>query len=112
VLDALQQGRAVQVLLGARRDVPGAHCPDCGYRFGAPVGVCPYCNGRCRPVNAVQDVMRLAMRHGIAVHLFRYPPDRDPIQRSGGIAALLRAPANWAPNARTAGAAEGRSSPS
>jgi peptide subunit release factor 1 (eRF1) len=110
VLDALQQGRAVEVLLGTRRDVPGAHCPDCGYRFGAPVGVCPYCQGRCRPVNAVQDVMRLAMRHGIAVHLFRNPPDRDPLQRCGGIAALLRAPAHWAPNVGTARAAEGRPS--
>jgi peptide subunit release factor 1 (eRF1) len=112
VLDALQQGRAVQVLLGTRRDVPGAHCPDCGYRFGAPVGVCPYCQGRCRPVNAVQDVLRLAMRHGIAVHLFRGPADRDPLQRCGGIAAFLRAPAHWAPNAGIPGAAEGQPSPS
>jgi peptide subunit release factor 1 (eRF1) len=112
VLDAVQQGRAVQVLLGARRDVPGAHCPDCGYHFGAPVGVCPYCQGRCRTVNAVQDIMRLAIRHGIAVHLFRIPADRDPLQRCGGIAALLRAPAHWAPNSRLADATEGRPGPS
>src|SRR5947207_10940059 len=30
VLDALQQGRAAQVLIGTRRDIPGAHCMDCG----------------------------------------------------------------------------------
>src|SRR5262249_30294426 len=30
VLDSLQQGRATQVLIGHRRDVPGAHCTSCG----------------------------------------------------------------------------------
>lgn len=107
VLDALQQGRATQVLLGRRRDIPGAHCTSCGYRFGAPVAVCPYCEGACRTVNAAQDIMRLSMRHRIAVMRFRTDPTNDPLEKAGGVVALLRAEANWAPTKQTARASEG-----
>jgi hypothetical protein len=108
VLDALQQGRAAQIFLGgAGRDIPGARCTDCGYRLGAPVAVCPYCEGRCRTVNAVQDIMRLAMRHRVPVHLFRMPAQIDPLEPSGGVAALVRAAVNWAPDAGAARASEG-----
>jgi len=106
VLDALQQGRAAQVLFGTRRDVPGARCPDCGYRFGAPVEVCPYCQGRCQKVNAVQDILRLAIRHQVPVFLFRVPAKNDPLEPAG-VVALLRAEANWAPNAKVAQESEG-----
>jgi peptide subunit release factor 1 (eRF1) len=107
VLDALQQGRATQVLLGRRSDIPGAHCTSCEYRFGAPVAVCPYCQGHCRTVNAVQDIMRLSMRHRIPVHRFHADPKNDPLERAGGVVALLRAEANWAPNKESARASEG-----
>jgi hypothetical protein len=108
VLDALQQGRAVQVLFGARRDIPGARCTDCYYRFGAPVAVCPYCQGRCQSVNAVQDMLRLALRHRVDVHFFRtHEPGKDPLEPAGGVAAMVRAPANWAPDAEAARASEG-----
>jgi len=107
VLDALQQGRAAQVLIGTRRDLLGAHCMDCDYRFGTPVAVCPYCQGRCRSVNALQDIMRLAIRHRVPVHLFRAPAKLDPLEQAGGVAALLRAEANWAPNAKVAQESEG-----
>jgi protein required for attachment to host cells len=110
VLDALQQGRAVQVLIGTRRDIPGAHCMDCGYRFGAPVGVCPYCEGRCRRVNAVQDILRLAMRHQIPVELLRLPARSDPLEPAGGVVAMVRASANWA-NAPKGAAAVAQESP-
>lgn len=107
VLDALQQGRAVQVLLGTRRDIPGARCTDCGYRFGAPVAVCPYCQGSCRAVNAVQDIMRLAMRHRVDVHRFHVDAQGDPLGQAGGVAALIRAASNWAPEAEAPRASEG-----
>ncbi len=108
VLDALQQGRAARVVVGHRRDIPGAHCTSCGYRFGAPVGTCPYCQGSCRTVNAVQDIMRLSMRHRVPVHLLHVDPKNDPLERVGGVVALLHAPANWAPDAEAARASEGR----
>ncbi len=97
VLDALQQGRATQVVLGRRRDIPGAYCRDCGYHFGAPVGRCPYCQGACRAVNAAQDILRLAVRHRVPVLLFHPDPKHDPLEPAGGVAALLRAEADWAP---------------
>jgi len=106
VLDALQQGRAVQVLMGTRRDIPGAHCMDCGYRLGAPVAVCPYCQGRCRSVNAVQDIMRLAMRHQVPVELLRVAAKTDPLEHAGGVVAMVRAAANWAQAAQGAVARE------
>jgi protein required for attachment to host cells len=96
VLDALQQGRAAQVVIGPRRDLSGARCGDCGYRFGAPVGRCVYCQGATQAVNAVQEILRMALRHRVAVHLFERN-GTDPLAPAGGVAALLRAEANWAP---------------
>jgi hypothetical protein len=107
VLDALQQGRAIQVLFGTRRDMPGARCRDCRYRFGAPVAVCPYCQGRCAQVSAAQDILGPAMRHRVPVEFLRMPAQSDPLEPAGGVVALLRAAANWAPNAELAQASEG-----
>jgi peptide subunit release factor 1 (eRF1) len=105
VLDALQQGRATQIVFGRRHEMPGARCQDCGYRFGAPVATCVYCNGRCQTVSAAQDILRLAMKQRLPVHLFRPGPKDDPLAPAGGVAALLRAEANWAPDGATVQAA-------
>jgi protein required for attachment to host cells len=107
VLDALQQGRATQVIIGTRRDLAGARCGDCDYRFGAPIEACVYCQGRCRRINAVQEILRMALRHRVPVHLFRRNLETDPLDGAGGVSALLRAEANWAPDAATAQASEG-----
>ena len=107
VLDALQQGRATQILLGAHHEMPGGRCRDCGYRFGAPVAICPYCQGRCHACDAAQDIMRMAMRHQVPVHVLRATAKTDPLATVGGVAALLRAEANWAPNSGAARASEG-----
>lgn len=96
VLDALQQGRVAQVVIGAQRDLSGARCGDCGYRFGAPVGQCVYCEAPTQAVNAVQEILRMALRHRVPVHLLDRNGD-DPLAAAGGVAAFLRAEANWAP---------------
>ena len=106
VLDALQQGRAAQVLIGTRRDISGARCGSCGYRFGAPVGQCTYCQGVTRPTDAVQEILRMALRHRVPVHLFERN-GKDPLDRAGGVVALLRAEANWAPDPELAKASQG-----
>lgn len=97
VLDALQQGRATQVILGPRHDLTGARCRECGYRLGAPVGLCPYCQGRCQTIDAAQEILRMAMRHRVPVHLLRPDNPKDDPLASAGVAAFLRAEANWAP---------------
>jgi protein required for attachment to host cells len=108
VLGALQQGRAERVALGNRRDLPGARCAECDYRFGAPVGTCPYCGVATRPINAVQDIMKMAMRHRVPVHVVRRPADKDDaLAPYNGVVALLLAEANWAPGRATAEASEG-----
>ncbi|WP_169976575.1 baeRF10 domain-containing protein [Tautonia rosea] len=101
VLDALQQGRAVEVIIGPDRTMPGARCSSCGYRFGAPTAQCVYCNGRTINVNAVQEILRMAVRQPVArVHLLGRPGERapDPMERANGVAAFLRAEANWTPS--------------
>lgn len=109
VLDALQQGRATSLVLGNRTDIPGARCENCNYRLGAPVRNCPYCGGKTRTVNAVQDILRMAMKHRIAVHVIRRPSAKDdPLSQANDIVAFLRAEANWAPDHATAEASEGR----
>jgi peptide subunit release factor 1 (eRF1) len=99
VLDALQQGRAARILIGPELDLPGAVCTGCGYRMGAAVAICPYCQGRCRTVNALQEILRLAARHQVDVHVFRAAPQADPLGQSGGVAAFVRAEPNWASQA-------------
>ena len=99
VLDALQQGRATEILLSCGADIPGARCEECNYRLGAPVRTCPYCEGAVRPVNAVEDILRMAMRHRIPVHTVRRSSAKDdPLAPFNGVAAFLRAEANWVPN--------------
>ncbi len=99
VLDALQQGRAVEIFLSCGADIPGARCEACNYRLGAPVRTCPYCDGPVRAVNAVQDILRMAMRHRVPVHTLRHPSAKDdPLAACNGVAAFVRAEANWAPN--------------
>jgi protein required for attachment to host cells len=106
VLDALQQGRATEIFLGRRRDLPGAICRDCHYRLGAATGVCPYCQGMCRPVNASQEILRMAMRHRVPVRLFRSNGSKDdPLSPAGGVSAFVRAEPNWAPHGMTNGTA-------
>lgn len=110
VLDALQQGRAVEVLLGNRSDIAGSRCDECNYRLGAPVRTCPYCGGTTRPVNAVQDILRMAMRQRLPVHVVRRATTKDdPLASLNGVAAFVRAEANWAPNHDAALASEGHS---
>lgn len=107
VLDSLQQGRATQVIFGWDRTMPGASCRDCGYRFGAPTAICTYCGGTCRSINAVQEILLMALRHRVPVHLFRRGTRSDPLHSAGGVTALLRAEANWAPDKATAKATQG-----
>jgi hypothetical protein len=45
------------------------------------------------------------MKQRLPVHLFRPGPKDDPLAPAGGVAALLRAEANWAPDGATAQAA-------
>jgi hypothetical protein len=99
VLDALQQGRAVRVAFGRTRDLAGARCRDCGYRFGAPIQRCVYCGGECRTTSAAQAILQLAMRHRVPVSLLHCDPRNDPVAAAGGVTALLRAGADWAPGA-------------
>lgn len=110
VLDALQQGRANQVICGWRREIPGATCRDCGYRFGAPTATCPYCSGACRSVNALQEILMMALRHRTPVHFIRRGAGQDPLESAGGVAALLYAEANWGPDKATAEASQGGNS--
>lgn len=107
VLDALQQGRAVQIVIGPRRDLAGSVCVDCGYRFGASTAKCVYCQAQTRSVNAVQEILRMAMRHRVPLHLFDRHRPEDPLAHVGGVAALLRAEANWAPDKNAARASQG-----
>jgi hypothetical protein len=99
-LDALQQGRAEQVLVGPRRDLGGARCPACGYRFGAPIGQCVYCQTPTRTVNALQEILRLAMRQHVPVLVLDDAEAADSLACNGQVAAFLRADANWSRPAR------------
>jgi len=107
VMDALQQGRAARIIFGGRRDLLGARCNACDYRFGSISETCHYCGADCRNVDATQEILRMALRHKVPVYLFPRGHAPDPLAGAGGVSALLRAGANWAPDPATARASEG-----
>ena len=106
-LDALQQGRAAEIVLGRNHNLEGARCTSCGYRFGAPTGVCVYCGGKTTRVAAEQEILRLATRHRVPFYIYPAAPEPDPVGPQG-VVSLLHAEANWAPTREAADASLGR----
>jgi hypothetical protein len=86
VLDALKNGQAATILLGPDAGEVASRCSGCGSSFASEVPACPYCGSSCSRTNLWQEILRPAVRHGVAVHFVKTAPGRDV---PGGVSVLL-----------------------
>lgn len=87
VIDALRNGQVSDLILGPDPGATASRCPGCRSLLVAAPRACPYCHTPCDACNLWQEVLALALAHGLRVHLVRPDPQ---LQRHGGIAALLQ----------------------
>lgn len=94
VIDALRDGQVAELILGPDPGAAASRCCGCRALFAEERTDCPYCHARCSKGNLWQEVLDLALSHGIPVDLVR---DTSELARHGGIAALLsRDEPQWA----------------
>jgi peptide subunit release factor 1 (eRF1) len=86
VIDALRNGQVHELALGADLAEVAYRCSGCRSLFVTVEQACPYCHALCAKVDLLQEILSLAVRHGVAVHFVR---SGDGLLVRGGVAALL-----------------------
>jgi len=108
VINSLRDGQVAALILGPDPGAPASHCTGCHALFAAIHAVCPYCHTPCRTGNLWQEVLALAVSHGVWVH--RVQPSAT-LAHHGGIAALLvRDEPQWGLATTPAGETKGSTS--
>ncbi len=93
-IDALKDGQVAALILGPDTGAEVSRCTGCRASFALPHTECPYCHAPCHKGNLWQEILALALNHGVWVH--RVKPS-DTLSRHGGVAALLvRDQPQWA----------------
>ncbi len=90
-LDAMRQGRIMQLVYAQDFSVDGAQCRKCESLFaGAPAAACAYCGGELRAVpDIVARLADMAFASGGQPENVRGPA-ADRLRAAGGIGAFLR----------------------
>jgi peptide subunit release factor 1 (eRF1) len=86
VIEALRNGQVSELIIEPDPGTVASRCTGCRSLFAARRESCPYCGEPCRTCNLWQEIMALAMDHGIWISLIKTTPE---VARCGGIAALL-----------------------
>ncbi len=95
VIEALRNGQVSELIMGPDPGAVASRCSGCRGIFADRRETCPYCGALCRARNLWQEILALAMGHGVWVNLVK--PSAE-MERHGGIAALLaRAQPQWVP---------------
>ena len=95
VIDALKNGQVDALVLGPDPGSKVSRCTGCRASFVLDHNECPYCHSSCQEGNLWQEILALAVNHGVWVH--RVQPS-DTLNRHEGVAALLtRDEPQWAP---------------
>src|SRR5208337_3577921 len=93
VIEALRNGQVKELIIGPAPGAIASRCDGCRSLFATKRGTCPYCGAPCRACNLWQEILALAMGHGVWVNLVKTSAELAP---HGGIAALLaRAQPQW-----------------
>jgi len=94
-IEALRNGQVDELIIGPDPGTVASCCHGCRSLFATRRETCPYCGEPCRTCNLWQQILALAMDHGIWISLVKTSPE---VARYGGIAALLaRAKPQWVP---------------
>ena len=93
VIEALRNGQVSELILGPDPGTVASRCNGCRCLFATRREACHFCGEPCRTCNLWQEILALAMGHGIWINLVKTSPE---VARYGGIAALLaRAQPQW-----------------
>ena len=94
VIDALRNGQVAALIMGPDPAAMVSRCTGCRSSFVLAHSECPYCHAPCHRGNLWQELLALAVNHGVWVH--RVQPS-GTISRHEGVAALLaRDEPQWA----------------
>ncbi len=94
VIEALRNGQVSELILGPDPGAIASRCTNCDSLFAFERDTCPFCSAPCRRGNLWQQILDLALGHGVWVNLVRGSPE---LERHSGVAALLaRNEAQWA----------------
>ena len=95
VIEALRNGQVSELIIGPDPGSVASRCDGCRALFATRRETCPYCGEPCRTCNLWQEILALAMDHGVWISPVKTSAE---VGRHGGIAALLaRAQPQWVP---------------
>jgi hypothetical protein len=104
VIDALRDGQVATLILGPDPGASASRCTGCHSLFATTQPTCPYCHAPCRTGNLWQEILALAIRHGIWV---QWVQPTAVLLHHGGVAALLaRDEPPWGPPTQPVGKPE------
>jgi len=88
VLNALQEGRIMKLVLLKDYRQAGLACGQCGYLTVQKIASCPYCKGKTENVQYIADfAAQKAVEQGAFVEVIS---DNEKFREAGGIGAFLR----------------------
>jgi peptide chain release factor subunit 1 len=88
VLNALQEGRIMKLILLKDFKQSGVKCKNCGYFTVQHISTCPYCKGKIQKVNYIVELAaQQAVEQGVIVEI---TADNKKLRDAGSIGAFLR----------------------
>lgn len=89
-LNALLEGKVLELIVASDYRAPGFACAHCGYLSAQALPTCPLCSHPMRQVDGIVDLaVRKAIELGSRVEMVR-DPAAARLKESGAIGALLR----------------------
>lgn len=88
VMNAIQEGRVMKLVLLKDFSIEGLLCKNCGHLTIQNITSCPYCKGEVEKANYVTDLIaQRAIEQGAFVDIVY---DNPKLKETGGIGAILR----------------------
>ena len=88
VMNALQEGRILKLIMLKDLSSPGLMCRQCGHLTVQKISSCPYCKGEVETANYMVDLIaQKAIEQGAFVEV---SSDNKKLQEAGSIGAFLR----------------------
>lgn len=88
VLNSLQEGRVMKLIIMKDFNQSGFSCKKCGYLTVQEIDLCPYCKGEIQKDNLIVDIIaQKAIQQGALIEVIN---ESKELKKAGNIGALLR----------------------
>jgi len=88
VLNSLQEGRVMKLVIMKDFKNTGISCKKCGYLTVQEIDSCPYCKGEVQKANLIVDIIaQKAIQQGAFIEVVSESPE---LKKAGNIGAFLR----------------------